>query len=278
MKDSLQNKLLMMHSKKIKCLIIDDEPPARDILKKYVTNVEVLHLAGECSNAVETLSFLQSNSVDLLFLDIKMPHIIGTSFIRTLKNPPKVIFTTAYRKYAIEGFDLNAVDFLVKPISFERFLQAVSKVMQLDLAAGGSTSGLNESSPDQSHPFLYFRADRKMVKVFLDDILFIESLKDYIKVVTSNKVIVSKQSISSLEEILPKDAFVRVHRSYIIAVSKIDSYNTDSIEIAKKEIPIGRLFRHDVSRMINIPPLKNGTIKLPVSPRNNADESREKGS
>ena len=278
MKGPLQNKLLMMHSKKIKCLIIDDEPPARDILKKYVTNVEVLHLAGECSNAIETLSFLQRNSVDLLFLDIKMPHIIGTSFIRTLKNPPKVIFTTAYRKYAIEGFDLNAVDFLLKPISFERFLQAVNKVMQLDPAVGGSTGGLNESSPDQSHPFLYFRADRKMIKVFLDDILFIESLKDYIKVVTSHKVIVSKQSISSLEEILPKDAFVRVHRSYIIAVGKIDSYNTDSIEIAKKEIPIGRLFRHDVSRMINIPPLKNGTTKPPVSPRNNADESREKGS
>ena len=264
----------MIQSKKIKCLIIDDEPPARDILKKYVTNVEVLHLAGECSNAVETLSFLQSNSVDLLFLDIKMPHIIGTSFIRTLKNPPKVIFTTAYRKYAIEGFDLNAVDFLLKPISFERFLQAVNKVMQLDLAVGG----LNESVPDQSHPFLYFRADRKMIKVFLDDILFIESLKDYIKVVTSHKVIVSKQSISSLEEMLPKDAFVRVHRSYIIAVGKIDSYNTDSIEIAKKEIPIGRLFRHDVGRMINIPPIKNGSIKPPVLPRNSADENREKGS
>jgi DNA-binding LytR/AlgR family response regulator len=269
----------MLPSKKIKCLVIDDEPPARDILKKYIAGVDLLQLAGECSNAVETLSFLQSNSVDLLFLDIKMPHILGTSFLRTLKNPPKVIFTTAFRKYAVEGFDLNAVDFLLKPISFERFLQAVNKVMQLNIHAEGKTNSFNETLPDQSHPFLYFRADRKMVKVFLEDILFIESLKDYIKVVTTNKVIVSKQSISSLDEMLPKDAFVRVHRSYIIAVNKIDSYNTDLIEIGKKEIPIGRLFRHDVSRMLNISSLKNGTTKQSVTRRDNgSDENHQKDS
>jgi DNA-binding LytR/AlgR family response regulator len=243
-------------SKKISCLIIDDEPPARDVMKKYISGVELLNLAGECSNAVEALSFLQNHSVELLFLDIKMPHILGTSFLRTLKNPPKVIFTTAFRKYAVEGFDLNAVDFLLKPVSFERFLQAVNKVMQLDLRIEKNTNTSNETLPDQSHPFLYFRADRKMVKVFLEDILFIESLKDYIKVVTTNKVIVSKQSISGLEEMLPKDAFIRVHRSYIIATNKIDSYNTDLIEIGKKEIPIGRLFRHDVNRTLNLSSLK----------------------
>src|SRR5215204_5296651 len=265
----------MQQSKKIKCLVIDDEPPARDILKKYIAGVQLLELAGECSNAVETLSFLQANSVDLLFLDIKMPHILGTSFLRTLKNPPKVIFTTAFRKYAIEGFDLNAVDFLLKPIGFERFLQAVNKVMQLNIAVAAKPTPLNE--PDQSHPFLYFRADRKMIKVFLEDILFIESLKDYIKVVTTNKVIVSKQSISSLEEMLPKDAFVRVHRSYIIAVNKIDSYNTDTIEIAKKEIPIGRLFRHEVSRIINISSIKKSTAKQSITLRDNmSNENQEK--
>jgi DNA-binding LytR/AlgR family response regulator len=242
----------MLPSKKIKCLVIDDEPPARDILKNYIAGVELLQLAGECSNAVEALSFLQGNTVDLLFLDIKMPHILGTSFLRTLKNPPRVIFTTAYRKYAVEGFDLNAVDFLLKPVSFERFLQAVNKVMQLDIHISSNGNAQNEVLPDQSHPFLYFRADRKMIKVFLEDILLIESLKDYIKVVTTNKVIVSKQSISSLEEMLPKDGFIRVHRSYIIAINKIDSYNTDTIEIGKKEIPIGRLFRHDVNRRLNL--------------------------
>src|SRR6476620_5385768 len=143
----------MTQSKKINCLVIDDEPPARDILKKYIAGVELLQLAGECSNAVETLSFLQGNSVDLLFLDIKMPHILGTSFLRTLKNPPKVIFTTAFRKYAIEGFDLNAIDFLLKPISFERFLQAVNKVMQMNIDASNNANSLTEPLPDQSHPF-----------------------------------------------------------------------------------------------------------------------------
>jgi DNA-binding LytR/AlgR family response regulator len=225
-------------------------------MKKYITGVELLYLAGECSNAVEALSFLQNNSVELLFLDINMPHILGTSFLRTLKNPPKVIFTTAFRKYAVEGFDLNAVDFLLKPISFERFLQAVNKVMQLDLHVEEHTNSTTDALPDQSNPFLYFRADRKMMKVFLDDILYIESLKDYIKVVTINKIIVSKQSISALEEMLPKEAFIRVHRSYIIATNKIDSYNADAIEIGKKEIPIGRMFKHDVTRTLNHSSLK----------------------
>jgi DNA-binding LytR/AlgR family response regulator len=261
----------MQSPKKIKCLVIDDEPPARDVLKKYIQEVELLQLAGECSNAVETLSFLQNNSVDLLFLDIKMPHILGTNFLRTLKNPPKVIFTTAYRKYAVEGFDLNAVDFLLKPISFERFLQAVNKIMQLNINVPVNTNASNESLPDQSHPFLYFRADRKMVKVFLEDILFIESLKDYIKVVTTTRVIISKQSISSLDEMLPKDAFVRVHRSYIIAVNKIESYNTDTIEIGKKEIPIGRLFRRDVTKVLNVSAVKNDTTRQSTTLKRNTN-------
>src|SRR5436190_22269613 len=117
----------MLHNKKIKCLVIDDEPPARDILKKHIAGVEALEFSGDCSNAVEALIFLQHNAVDLLFLDIQMPHLLGTSFIRTMKNPPKVIFTTGYRKFAVEGFELNAVDYMLKPISFERFLQAVNK-------------------------------------------------------------------------------------------------------------------------------------------------------
>jgi DNA-binding LytR/AlgR family response regulator len=244
----------MLPPKKISCLVIDDEPPARDILKKYISGVELLHLAGECSNAVETLSFLQGTAVDLLFLDIKMPHILGTSFLRTLKNPPKVIFTTAFRKYAVEGFDLNAVDFLLKPISFERFLQAVNKIMQLEIPVTVNSNPQNDLLPDQSRPFLYFRVDRKMVKVFLEDILLIESLKDYIKVITVNKVIVAKQSISALEEILPKDSFIRTHRSFIVAIDKIDSYKTDIIDVGQREIPIGRLFRHEVNRKLNISP------------------------
>lgn len=255
----------MLPSKKISCLVIDDEPPAREIIKKYIADIDHLQLAAEFSNAVEALSFLQGNTVDLIFLDIKMPHILGTSFLRTLKNPPKVIFTTAFRKYAVEGFDLNAVDFLLKPISFERFLQAVNKVMHVDLPAAGNLSSSIEALPDQSNPFLYFRSDRKMVKVYLEDILLIESLKDYIKVVTSARTIVTKQSISALEEMLPRDSFLRVHRSFIIAINKINAYNTDTIEIEKNEIPIGRLYKHEVLRQLEISSRKSG-YKETVSP------------
>lgn len=241
----------MNPTKKIRCLVIDDEPPAREILKKHIAGVETLELAGDCSNAVEALTFLQHNPVDLLFLDIQMPHILGTSFIRTLKNPPKVIFTTAYRKFAVEGFELNAVDYLLKPISFERFLQAVNKVLQINLTASNHTSTSTETTSEQAHPFLYFRVDRKMVKVFLDNILFVESLKDYIKIFTTTKTIITKQPISSLEELLPSDAFIRIHRSYIVAVNKIDCFNADSVEISKKELPIGRLYKHDVNKLLN---------------------------
>ncbi len=230
--------------------MIDDEPPARDVLKKHIAGVDSLELAGDCSNAVEALSFIQKHAVDLLFLDIQMPHILGTSFIRTMKNPPKVIFTTAYRKFAIEGFELNAVDYLLKPISFERFLQAVNKVLEVNLSAAHQKNAVSDAG--EQHPFLYFRVDRKMVKVVLDDILFIESLKDYIRIVTGAKTIVTKQPLSSLEELLPSDAFVRIHRSYIIAINKVDSFKADTVEINKTELPVSRLFKHDVSKVLNI--------------------------
>ena len=245
-----------MHStKKIKCLVIDDEHPARDVLEKHISGVEALELAGSCTNAVEALSFLQSNTVDLLFLDIQLPHILGTNFIRTLKNPPKVIFTTAYRKYAIEGFELNAVDYLLKPISFDRFLQAVNKIFELNLQGNAKVnSSENQSEPAQ--PFLYLRVDRKMIKVLFDEILYIEGLRDYIRIYTASKTIITKHLLASLEEMLPSDAFLRIHRSYIISISKIDSFNSDTIEIGKKELPIGRLFKHDVIKLLNASALR----------------------
>jgi len=244
----------MPQAKKISCLVIDDEPLARDVLKKYIEGVALLHLSGECSNAVETLSFLQNNSVELLFLDINMPHILGTNFLRTLKNPPKVIFTTAYRKYAVEGFELDAVDYLLKPISFERFLKAVNKVLQLNISAARSAmpaSTLTENQNGQSNSFLYFRTERKMVKVFFRDILYVEGLKDYIKIVTDTKPIITKYVLSTLEEMLPANEFLRIHKSYIIAINKIDSYNADMIQVAKHELPIGRLYKFDVNRVLN---------------------------
>lgn len=263
----------MLNSKKIRCLVIDDEPPARDVLKKHIAEVELLEFAGECSNAVDALSFLQNNPVDLLFLDIQMPHILGTSFIRALKMPPKVIFTTAFRKYAIEGFELNAVDYLLKPIGFERFLQAVNKVMQTNLTGTGSSNHSGETSPEHSRPFLYFRVNRKMIKVFQDEILFIESLKDYIKVFTPNKTIITKQPLSTLEEILPPDAFIRIHRSFIAAIGKIESFNTDSVEIGKKELPIGKIFKQEVIKILNASSLTKNIVSGFPSKRNSKNDS-----
>ena len=241
----------MQSNKKIRCLVIDDELPAREVLQKHIAGVEVLELAGTCSNAVEALSFLQTNTVDLLFLDIEMPHILGTNFIRTLKNPPKVIFTTAYRKYAVEGFELDAVDYLLKPISFDRFLKALNKIFQIDLQSNKTATVVAETPPEAPQPFVYFRVDRKMIKVLFNDILYIEGLRDYVKIFTVSKAIVTKHLLASLEEMLPADSFLRIHRSYIISLSKIDSYNTDTIEINKKELPIGRLFKHAVSKYLN---------------------------
>ena len=240
----------MAHDGKIRCLVIDDEPLAREILKQHISGVETLELAAVCSNAVEAVSVLKQQPIDLLFLDIQMPQLLGTSFIRTLKNPPKVIFTTAYRKYAVEGFELNAVDYILKPISFERFLQAVNKVLQLNLSLPVPPLPV-DNHPEQSNSFLYFRADRMMVKVFFRDILFVEALKDYIKIVTASRTIVTKYVLSTLEEMLPAKEFLRVHKSYIVAVNKIDRYNADAIHIVKHEIPIGRLYKFEVSRVLN---------------------------
>lgn len=238
-----------MPEKKIICLAVDDEPPALEVLKKYIHSVRTLGLAGTCADAIEATNFLQQTPVDLVFLDIKMPELLGTDFIKTLKNPPAVIFTTAYRKFAVEGFELDAVDYLLKPISFERFLKAVNKVMELQLfSANVNTSPEAAITPNTDS--IYFRSDRKMVKVAMDDILYVESLKDYIKVVTKHKTIVTKHAISSLEENLPKNNFLRIHRSFIVALDKIDSYSSELVEVGKRELPISRMYRYEVEKVL----------------------------
>jgi DNA-binding LytR/AlgR family response regulator len=241
----------MLQNKKIKCLVVDDEPPAREILKQHIAGVDALELAGTCANAVEAILFLKDQVVDLVFLDIQMPQLLGTNFIRTLKNPPKVIFTTAFRKYALEGFELDAVDYLLKPISFERFLKGVNKVLQISPQPEELSLNGKENNKEQANSFLYFRADRKMVKIFFNDILFIEALKDYIKIVTQNKTVVTKYVLTTLAELLPADEFLRIHKSYIVAITKIESFNADCIQIAKHELPIGRLYKHDVARILS---------------------------
>ena len=231
----------MTTGNKIICLAVDDEPPALDILKNYIQSVSSFELAGTCINAVDALNVLRSTHVDLMFLDIQMPQLLGTDLLRTLNNPPKVIFTTAYREFAIEGFELNAVDYLLKPISFERFLKAVNKVMDIKLP--------QQVQQETQDAYLYFRSDRKMHKVAMDDIIFIESLKDYIKVVTKSKTIITKQSISSIEERLPKSSFIRIHRSFIVSLSKVQSYSPELIAIGNEELPVSRMYRHEVEKV-----------------------------
>lgn len=236
-------------SDKISCVAVDDEPPALMVIEKYIGAIPSLQLVAQCNNALEALDVIQNNKVDLMFLDVQMPRILGTDFIRTLSNPPKVIFTTAFRKFAVEGFELDAVDYLIKPISFERFLKALNKVMSLNLQVDQARlAGINLKNDHD--PFIYLRSDRKNVKVDLNTILFIESLKDYIKVVTTHSVIVTRQSISSIEDSLPADCFVRIHRSFIVSLSKIKSYTSELIQTGDYELPISRSYRLIVTNML----------------------------
>lgn len=241
---------------KIRCLIVDDEPPALDVLRSHIANTPMLEVAGECHNAMGAFDFLQRQHVDLLFLDIQMPKLLGTDLVKALSDPPKVIFTTAHREYAIDGFDLNAVDFLLKPISFDRFLKAVQKAVQSDVR-----SQRTEEPTPESASFLYFRADRKMVKVFIDDITHIESLKDYVKIhalapperfaeARGPQPLITKQTIMAVEEMLPAGKFLRVHRSYIVALNKVTSFSPHAVFIGKEEIPVGPLYRYEVQKRL----------------------------
>ena len=236
----------MHENKTIKCLVVDDEPPAREIIRRYIEQMPVLELSGECANAIQAFTVLQQHPVDLLFLDIRMPQLNGTDFLKALKNPPKVIFTTAYSEYALEGYELDAVDYLMKPITFERFLKSVNKACQLTQFK----PDLIGAEVKKTESFVYFRADRKMVKVMLQDILYIESMKDYVKVFTSNGMIITKQSISSVEAMLPEKDFIRTHRSFIVATRHIKSFTSELIELQNMEIPIGKLFRNEVMKSL----------------------------
>lgn len=242
-----------MVASKIRCLVVDDEPLAISVLQDYIGQLETLALTGTCSNAVEALLFLQKNKVDLIFLDIQMPKLTGIDFLKTLPNRPKVIFTTAFREYALEGFELNVLDYLLKPIPFDRFLVAINKYYP----AGDPGHALPPMlvPADQGNVgehFIYMKSDKKMVKVFLHEILYIESLKDYVKVKTVSGEVVSYQRISYLEEKLPDRRFLRIHRAYIIATDKIRSFNASMIEVGSQELPIGRQYKAEVMKALGI--------------------------
>lgn len=231
----------------IRCLLVDDEPPAREIVRKYIHATPMLQLVGECQNALAAFEVLRTTPVDLVFLDIQMPQLLGTEFMKTLPHPPRIIFTTAFREYAIDGFELGAVDYLLKPFSFERFLKAIHKVLEHDHKP---LQPAREPIIPQTERFLYVRADRKMVKIMVSDILYIESLKDYVRIFVPHQQIITKQTITSLEDMLPDDEFVRVHRSFIVPLRRIDSYHQHAVFINKTELPVGPLYRNEVMKRL----------------------------
>jgi DNA-binding LytR/AlgR family response regulator len=232
-----------------RCLLVDDEPLAIEVLEKYIEAVDQLQVVGTCRNAFQAMEFLQKNPVDLIFLDIHMPKLTGTSFVRTLQHPPKIIFTTAFKEHAIDAFELDAVDYLLKPISLERFLRAVNKLTQTTFTHPEEMPVISEAASG----FIYFRSDRKMVKLFYDEILYIESIKDYIKIVREgNAPLLVKQSISSTEELLPPNLFLRIHRSFIVALQKISAFTNNDVEIQRMEIPIGRLYKPQLQKIAEL--------------------------
>lgn len=236
---------------KTKCIIVDDEPLAIEVIENHLSKFEDFEIVATCNNAVSAFEIIRKKQVDLIFLDIQMPKITGVDFLKSLKHSPKVIFTTAYRDYAIDAYELDVVDYLLKPISFERFLKAVNKYYEVsgrDLTIFNPT----ESLVIDHEPYTYIKADKKLHKVFLKDIIYIEALKDYVKIICNKKTLITKHSISTFEEKLPPESFIRIHRSYIINVAKIEAFNSTEIDILDRQLPIGRSYKNQVLKILNI--------------------------
>jgi DNA-binding LytR/AlgR family response regulator len=236
---------------KIRCLIIDDEPLAVRLVSTYCSQVPELEVVATCSSAIDAFAVLRQQRIDLLFLDIKMPRLLGTDFLRSLPDPPKVILITAYREYALDGYELDIVDYLLKPVSFMRFMKAVEKAGRLisqEWSSAGRGAVEGESSRE---PFLYFRINKEMVKVLLSEILFLESRKEYVMLyLEGNKNLLVKQSISSLEKLLSPHRFIRVHRSYMVTKGRISAYNATKLRIGGHDIPVGRFYKHNIEELL----------------------------
>ncbi|OJJ21537.1 DNA-binding response regulator [marine bacterium AO1-C] len=227
----------------IKCLIVDDEPLAIKILEQYIADLENLELVASCRSATKALTYLEKEAVDVIFLDIQMPQITGMALAKNLQNPPKIVFTTAYRDFAVESYEVNAVDYLVKPISFERFFQAIQKLK--------TSAGALQSTPLQaSSETLLIKADKKQFVIKLSDIQYIESIKDYVIVHTPHQDLVSYQTMQQVIGALPITDFLRIHRSFIINLNHLKAFNHSYVFIADNEIPIGRTYKEEVQQKL----------------------------
>lgn len=227
----------------LKCLIVEDEPLAAEILADYIKDAPGIVLAGICPDALYAMEFLQKEPVDVLFLDIHLPKLKGVDFLKTLNKPPQVILTTAYHQYALESYDLNVVDYLLKPIEFSRFLKAVQKLQKPEASTVPAIA-------EKERSFYFFNVNKKRVKIFFDEILYIESLKEYLRIFTSDQSIVTKFQLGEIHEMLNDPNFIRIHRSFIVAKDKIEAYTATEIEVGNKTLPIGRSYREEVMQAL----------------------------
>lgn len=230
------------------CLIVDDEQLARQLLKEFVSKIPNLELKGMCKNPLEAMDVLQSEQIDIMFLDIQMPELTGVEFLKTLQQQPAVIFTTAYSEYALEGYQLDVIDYLVKPFPLDRFIKATNKAIEyIDLKRSAEK---NSQGKGIDSNYILLHADHKIYKVKLNDIQYIEGLKEYVSYFTREKRIIVLQSLKSIEETLPSNKFIRVHRSYIVPIEKIKTLDGNQVQIGDKLIPIGRSYKDDVLKRV----------------------------
>jgi DNA-binding LytR/AlgR family response regulator len=229
---------------KLKCLIVEDEPIAQEILKSYIDKTDFFEVSAQLNNALEAFSFLQKNTVNLLFLDIKMPQMNGIELLKALSKKPKVIITSAYRDFAIDAFDLDVVDYLLKPFSFERFLKAVSKTSDETLSGHAR---LPPSTPHAEKTFFFAKGNKQLQKIYVDEILYIESQRDYLKFkMVDSQEVITRQTIGYYEQFLPAQLFLRIHRSYIVAVDKIKTVEVNRLLLGQQYLPVGRIYKQSV--------------------------------
>lgn len=224
----------------LKCLIVEDEPIATEILAEYISQTPFLSLSGICNDAISALDWLHERSVDVIFLDINLPKLNGLDFIRTLRKAPKIILTTAHAEHAVEGYDLQVVDYLLKPIEYSRFAKAANKLVQPNKTTSEGPNGT------AARPYYFFTVNKRQVKIFLDEILYIESLKDSVQIVTKHRAHNTHYQLGELETLIQSDNLLRIHRSFLAAIDKIESFTATEVEIAGRELPIGRSFKNDV--------------------------------
>ena len=234
---------------KIKCLIVDDEPLAQRVVERYAGNLPFLEVTAKCDSALEAINFLHHHEIDLIFLDINMPKLSGIDFLRTQKNPPLVIITTAYAEYAIQGYELDVVDYLMKPFAFDRFYKAIQKAEEI-LRGRENMHHEHKEQENQDDRFIFIKSSKKTFKVNLDQILYIEALGDYVKIYTTDRMIISYQSLKNIEALLPARQFPRVHKSFIVALSRIDMIEGNQVKIRDRMIPVGTNYKPDFERLI----------------------------